>query len=73
RACQQVTTDMRGVDATLARLHGTLTGPPAFAERLPGENALVKVEPMTGIEPAYSAWEVERASIPEYQSVSTVS
>lgn len=28
------------------------------------------VEPMTGTEPAYSVWEVERANIGEYQRVS---
>ena len=40
------------------QLYGTVTGPPA----VPGEPnrlyAQVSVEPMTGIEPAYSAWEV---------------
>lgn len=40
-------------------VYGTDTGPPALAERLPGEKALLDVEPMTGIEPAYSAWEAD--------------
>lgn len=41
-----------------ARLwYGTVTGPSASAVPEPVGYALVNVEPMTGIEPAYSAWE----------------
>jgi hypothetical protein len=44
-------------DAARVQLYGTVTGPPG----VPGEPnrlyAQLRVEPMTGIEPAYSAWE----------------
>jgi hypothetical protein len=45
------------------RLRRRCTGPMRdhgrVRPRSKGENALVNVEPMTGIEPAYSAWEAD--------------
>jgi hypothetical protein len=45
--------------AVTRRVRGKGGVPSALARRLPGENALVSLEPMTGIEPAYSAWEAD--------------
>ena len=40
------------------RVYGTVTGPPTPVREVADGFALVRVEPMTGIEPAYLAWEV---------------
>jgi hypothetical protein len=39
-------------------MYGTDTGPALRVDRCPTALHLVEMEPMTGIEPAYSAWEV---------------
>ena len=44
-------------DAARVQLYGTVTGPPGVPGEPNGLYAQLKVEPMTGIEPAYSAWE----------------
>src|SRR6516162_7215932 len=45
--------------ASASRGCGTVTGPRACESGRQGSYALVRVEPMTGIEPAYSAWEAD--------------
>jgi hypothetical protein len=42
-----------------AAVYGTVTGPNELRPRRSTPFALVNVEPMTGIEPAYSAWEAD--------------
>lgn len=45
--------------ASRASAYGTDTGPRAARDRRDRALVLVDVEPMTGIEPAFSAWEAD--------------